>query len=97
MNASVLLATVAAPSVSIEIGAVAGWLLGVISTLLVIIGWFLKRELGRINAVEADVKLLLSGEAPWVKGMRLEIVNLRDEMAKLYRLLLQERSDGQVP
>lgn len=95
MTVFVLLATTTAPSISVEIGALAGWLLGVVAVLLAIIGWFVKREIGRINAVETDVKLLLSGEAPWVKGMRLEITNLRAEIYKLYRLLLQERSsDG---
>ena len=74
-------------TVSIEIGTATAWLLGIVATLFGVIVWLLKRELARTQAVEADVKQLLAGNAPWVKGMHLEIANLRSEIYKLYRLL----------
>ena len=49
-----------------------------------------KRELARAQVVEADVKQLLAGNAPWVKGMSLEIANLRGEIYKLYGLLARQ-------
>jgi len=106
---TLLVATAAAPSVSIELGAAVPWVLGIVGTvflaLLGVIVWFLRREIGRndeahaglrsdIEVVEKDVKMLLAGDVPWVKGMRLEIANLRDEIGKLYRVLLQSRSSG---
>ena len=76
-----------ATSIFIEIGAAAMWLLGIIAALVGVIGWLLKRELARAQVVEADMKQLLAGNAPWVKGMSLEIANLRAEIYKLYGLL----------
>ena len=66
-----------ATAISIEIGTAAAWLLGIIAAIVGIIGWLLKRELARAQVVEADVKQLLAGNVPWVKGMSLEIANLR--------------------
>ena len=80
-----------ATSISIEIGTAATWLLGIIAALFGIIGWLLKRELARAQVVEADVKQLLAGNAPWVKGMALEIANLRSEIYKLYSLPARPR------
>ena len=80
-----------ATSISIEIGPAAAWLLGIIAALFAIIGWLLKRELARAQVVEADVKQLLAGNVPWVKGVSLEIANLRTEIYKLYSLLARPR------
>ena len=78
MTFALLVAQAASQSVEIDVR----WLLGAITVLVAVVGWFLKREIGRIDTVESDVRRLLAGDVPWVKGMRLEISNLRDDINK---------------
>ena len=76
----VLLATNAAPSISVELGAAVAWMLGALVVLFGIIAWFLRREITRndeahrelradIKVVETDVKKLLAGDVPWVAAI----------------------------
>lgn len=81
MILAMLVAQAASQFVEID----ARWLLGAIAALVGVIGWFVKREFGRVEKVEDDVKRLLSGDVPWVQGMRLEISNLRNDINKFYR------------
>lgn len=63
-------------------------MVGVIAILIAGIGFFLHREMKNndeahkdlrkdIQAVETDVKKLLTGDAPWVKEMRADLREMR--------------------
>ena len=77
-------------ALSFDQGTAVAGLLAVCVALLAIIGWFLRREIKKIDTahekLNTNTQRLLEGDVPWVQNLNARIENLAGRIDRLYEL-----------